>query len=225
MQRILMIEDNKGLAKLIQQSLQTEYIVDMAFTGAEALEKLRHCRYALVVIDLKLPDMNGMLICNKLRKEDAQIPILVLTGEVALNAKIKAFEEGVDDYLTKPFELAELYSRVRALLRRSGGAATGNVLTCGELTLNLDTKEAWRKGKLLKLRRKEFAILEYLVRNCNKVISRDMFITNVWNEGWDLYDNTIDVHIYYLRTKLDKPFRTKLIKTVHGYGYKLAISA
>lgn len=219
--KILIIEDDKQTAQMIKNEMKGNYAVDLAYTG-ESGEYLSETNdYDTIVIDLRLPDIDGITVCKRIREAGIKTPILVLTGSIEMKNKIAALDSGADDYLTKPFSFAELMARIRALMRRSPQTLNSNVLSFDGLTLDVSKNRVERNGKEVHLRRKEFSLLEYLMRNPGLVLTRNMILGHVWEEGIDQLTNTIDVHIKFLRDKIDIPLGTSLIKTVYGLGYKL----
>lgn len=219
--KLLLIEDSTSLAFAIKQQLKEVFITDIAATGEDGLLSVEHQTYDLIIIDLGLPDTNGIALCQTMRAKQIQIPILILTAKLDTTSKVDALNAGADDYLTKPFSVSELIARIRVLLRRTEGVVRSNLLTVGPLIVDVGKRTVHREGVDIVLRRKEFNILEFLLRNKGKVITRDMLISHIWGEDLDTYSNTIDVHINYLREKIDKPFEKKLIQTIHGYGYTI----
>jgi len=219
--RILLIEDEKETAAAIKKGLSNHFIVEVAATG----EKGEYCAqvntYDLLIIDWLLPDINGITICEYLRKAEIKTPILMLTANHEIEKKVMALDAGADDYLTKPFHLDELLARIQALLRRQTTENSSNLLTVDDLTLDLSRRVVTREGKIILLRRKELYLLEYLMRNYSRVVTRDMILDHIWDSTTDSLTNIVDVHIKYLRDKIDKPFKKKFIKTIHGLGYKM----
>lgn len=219
--RILLIEDEKDTAQILKRNLDNYFTVEVAYSGEEGEYLASVNDYDLIILDLMLPDMNGMEVTRKLRDNKIFTPILVLTAQFETESKIKALDLGADDYLTKPFSIEELLARIRALLRRPPQVLTSNIISVGDLIIDLNKRLVMRSGKTLFLRRKEFYLLEYLARNVGRVITRSMILDHVWESSNESLTNIVDVHIKYLRDQIDKPFNTKLIKTVHGMGYKI----
>lgn len=219
--KLLIIEDDREISLTLKEELEKNYIVKTSATGTDGEYQAEINDYDLILLDLSLPDKDGFQVCKSIRETGIQVPILVLTGQTDLDMKVKMLDAGADDYLTKPFKYEELMARVRALLRRSKKTQTTSTLSTDDLVLDLDKKIAKRESKLITLRRKEFYLLEYLVRNAGNVVSRGMILDNVWDNDCDSLTNIVDVHIKYLRDRIDKPFDKKLIKTVHGLGYKI----
>lgn len=219
--RVLIIEDEKRITHFIKKGLKAEhYAVDLAFDGKEGLELAKKNSYDLIILDLMLPKVDGLEVCKTLRKEGHQIPILMLTAKDTLENKIEGLDSGADDYLTKPFAFDELVSRVRAILRRKYRAKNPK-LKAGDLEMDTVTHEVKRNGKIVELSSKEYALLEYLIRNTNKVITRTQILEHVWDQNYDSFTNIVDVYIRYLRKKIDKDEKMKLIKTIRGVGYKI----
>jgi len=221
--KILLIEDDKQTAATIQEALKDYYAVDVAYTGEDGEYQAEVNDYDLIILDLILPDMDGVTVCKNIRESEIKAPILILTGKSEIKDKVKALDSGADDYLIKPFSFNELLARVRALLRRGPDALATNKLSIGGLTLDVVANTVKRKGRKIPLRRKCFRLLEYLMRNKGRVVTRSMILEHVWESSIDPMTNTIDVHIKSLRDKIDKQFGTSLIKTVHGLGYKIEV--
>lgn len=219
--RLLIIEDDKLLANTLKDKLRQSYAVDIALSGKDGLYQAQVTHYDIISLDIVLPDIDGVDLCCKLRASGVKTPILMLTGSEAIAEKVKALDAGADDYLTKPFSFDELTARLRALLRRSPEVFEPLELRVNDLVIDIKRRTVTREGQTIALRRKEFDLLEYLARNTGRVLSRGMILEHVWNNDAELYTNTIDVHIKNLRDRIDRDFRQKLIKTVHGLGYKL----
>lgn len=219
--KILIIEDDKQTAETIRCVMKDYYAVDVAYTGEDGEYQASVNDYDVILIDQILPDTDGTTICRKIRKADIKTPILMLTGQAEIKDKVSALDAGADDYLTKPFKFAELLARIRALMRRIPNTLDSNTLSVGSLKLDIGTNVVRRNDRAISLRRKEFGLLEYLMRNRGRVLTRSMILEHVWDSDADPITNTVDVHINYLRDKIDKPFPTHLIKTVHGLGYKI----
>lgn len=219
--RLLLVEDENIIANPIREALRKRYVVDVASTGEDAEFQAGITPYDGFIIDWMLPDMEGTDVCRYLRSRKTMAPILMLTGRTSVRDKVQALELGADDYLTKPFSFEELEMRVHAMLRRSQPVAVNNTLTAGTLVLNTLTRIAYRNGKEIILRRKEFDLLEVFMRNPRQVLSRSRLMESAWEEGIELESNTVDVHIKTLRDKIDRPFLKPLLKTVAGVGYVL----
>jgi DNA-binding response OmpR family regulator len=219
--KILIIEDDAELAKTMRDELQQDYIVDVCFTGQEGEYLAEMNEYDLIIADLILPDTNGVNVCQTIRRLGITTPILMLTGINEVGKKVDALDAGADDYLIKPFNFKELKARLRALSRRRHSNLTNNVLQLEDLKLDSTNRVVQRGEAVIELRRKEFDLLEYLLRNRGKVVTREMILNHVWENTYDAFTNTVDVHIKYLRDRVDKPYKKKLIRTVHGLGYKI----
>jgi len=221
--RVLVIEDDHKIARAIKQGLEQEaYVVDLAFDGEAGFDLASSEEFDLILLDLMLPKMNGLEVCGKLRQEGIHTPILILTAKGEIDNKVKGFDCGADDYLVKPFSFAELLARTRALCRRPK-IALSTLIKVGDLSLDTSTFEVKRRQKNIILSKKEFVLLEYLIRNAGKIVSKDQIMAHVWNWEADILPNTVEVYIGYLRKKIDQPFSNlpALIKTVRGFGYTL----
>jgi two-component system copper resistance phosphate regulon response regulator CusR len=219
--RILVVEDEAKVASFVRRALEEEsYAVDVCADGARGLDLAREGCYDLVILDLMLPGMPGLEVLKTLRKEQVAAPVLILTARSELDQKVKGLDAGADDYLTKPFAIEELLARVRVLLRRGSGEAAG-VLQVDDLVLNPATREVTRGGKRIELTAKEYALLEYLMRNAGRVLTRPMIAEHVWNQDFDTFTNVIDVYVNYLRNKIDRGQERKLLQTIRGSGYTL----
>lgn len=220
--RILVIEDEHKIANSIKKGLEQEsYAVDVTYDGDDGFDLAATEDYDVIILDLLLPKMDGIELCKKLRKEEnVHTPVLILTAKGQLNDKVEGFNAGADDYLVKPFAFAELLARVKALTRRPKDSL-GIVLAVDDLSFNTLTYEVKRGSKKIDLSKKEFALLEYLLRHKGKVLTKDQIINHVWDYDADILPNTVEVYIGYLRNKIDKPFKKKtpLIQTVRGFGY------
>jgi heavy metal response regulator len=219
--RILVIEDEKKVARFIQQGLEEEhYSVDVSHDGTEGLTMAETGSYDILIIDVMLPGKNGIEITSELRSERITTPILMLTAKIATEDKVAGLDSGADDYLTKPFAFAELLARVRSLLRRGSKEKTTQ-LTAADLELDTITHRARRGGKTIELTAKEYALLEFLLRNKDRVLSRTIIAEHIWDYHFDTGTNLIDVYINHVRNKVDSGFDLKLIHTVRGVGYVL----
>lgn len=221
---ILLIEDDQRLASIIKRGLEeNDYQVSVAYEGKMGLKLALANSYSLIISDIVLPEINGIDICRKIRQVKPAIPLLMLTALGTTDDKVEGFDAGADDYLVKPFELRELLVRIKALLKRAGNvnAEANPVLTYSDLEINTHTKTVTRSGQQIKLTPKEFKLLEYMVRNSERVLSRDEIAEKVWDTHFDTGTNFIDVYINYLRKKVDKPFDRKLIHTRTGMGFVL----
>jgi len=222
--RILIIEDEHKIANAIKKGLEQEsFAVDVAYDGEQGFDLAATEDYEAIILDLLLPKIDGLEICRKLRQEEnIHTPILILTAKGQLDDKVNGLNAGADDYLVKPFAFAELLARIRALTRRPKKSLE-TVLKVGDLSLNTFTYEVKRAGQEIKVSKREYALLEYLLRHKGKILSKDQIITHVWDYDADILPNTVEVYIGYLRNKIDRPFKNKpeLIKTVRGFGYKI----
>ena len=223
--RILVVEDEKKVADMIARGLKAEgYAVDVALDGQSGWDMANGCEYDLVVLDLMLPKLSGTEILQRIRRKNQQVPILILTARDATDEKVRNFEAGADDYLTKPFAFAELQVRVKALLRRAP-ANRASVLRVADLEVDRFCQQVRRGGKKIDLTAKEYALLEYLATHPGRVFSRTMIIEHVWDQSFEGLTNIVDVYVRHLRGKVDDPFPTKLIRTVRGMGYYLSEEA
>lgn len=222
--KILVIEDEQSVSSFIRKGLEEQgHEVTQAFDGTMGLRTALQKAFDLIILDLVLPGMNGLEVCKKLREEgDNSVPILMLTALGATDDIVLGLDAGADDYLSKPFKFKELMARIRALTRRKNLAGTAaKQLQVADLEINLDSKTVSRNEKPIKLTAREFNLLEYLIRNKGRVVSRVDILENVWEVNFDMGTNVIDVYVNYLRNKIDKNFSPKLIHTVVGMGYVL----
>lgn len=219
--RVLVAEDDNALASFVRKGLEAEhYSVDIASDGEEAQYMAEEYDYDLVILDLTLPQTDGLHVLKRVRAKKSGLPILVLTARSRVEDRVKGLDLGADDYLTKPFSFSELSARVRALLRR-GSRPAESVLRAEDLELNRVERTVKRAGRRIELTPKEFALLEYLMLNAGRRVTRTMIIEHVWNLSFDTMTNVVDVYINYLRKKVDEGFGHKLIRTVRGVGYQL----
>jgi DNA-binding response OmpR family regulator len=222
--RILIVEDEKKLSELIERALKAErFAVDVAGDGNAGWQLADSYEYDLIILDLMLPGLSGSELLRRIRRKNEHVPILILTALDATEEKVRKFEAGADDYLTKPFAFAELVIRVKALLRR-GPVTRSSVLRVGDLEVDRLSQHVRRGGKKIELTPKEYALLEYLAANPGRVFSRTMIIEHVWDQSFEGLTNIVDVYVRHLRSKVDDPFPTKLIRTVRGVGYGLEAS-
>jgi heavy metal response regulator len=218
--RLLLVEDEKNVAAFIKKGLEEEfYTVDVAEDGDAGYVMAEVNPYDLVILDVMLPGMNGMDLCRKLRGKGMKAPVLMLTAMDSVDSKVEGLESGADDYLTKPFAFSELLARVKALLRRYTDSASELFLE--DLKIDLLARKVLRCGQEVQLTPKEYSLLEYMLRNKGRVLSRTQIIENIWGYNFDPSTNVIDVHIRSLREKVDESFPRKLIHTVRGVGYVL----
>ena len=219
--KILIIEDDKEISEALREGLEDEsYAVDTCLDGEEGYRTAAADEYDLIILDVMLPSMNGFEICKKLRAEKNTTPILMLTARGQSQDVIRGLDFGADDYLPKPFNFDVLLAHMRAILRRPSQKLE-EVLRVGDLVLNPSSKQVLRAGDEIKLTTKEYAVLEYLMRNEGKVLSKEKIISNVWDFDADVLPNNVELFIMFLRKKIDKPYKQKLIQTVPGFGYKI----
>ena len=219
--RILVVEDEAKVGSFIRRALEEEsYAVDLCADGLSGLDLARDSRYDLIILDVMLPGMSGVQILETLRKEKLKTPVLIVTAKAQVDQRVKGLDAGADDYLTKPFAIEELLARVRVLLRRGTGEGMG-LLQIEDLILNPATREVTRGGQRIELTSKEYALLEYFMRNAGRVLTRPVIAEHVWNLDFDTFTNVIDVYVNYLRNKIDRGRERKLIHTIRGSGYVL----
>ncbi|MBP7700599.1 response regulator transcription factor [Candidatus Woesebacteria bacterium] len=221
--RILLVEDDHKISSVVKRGLEQEsFAVDTAFNGEDGYDLGLSEEYDVIILDLMLPLMDGIEVCKKLRQEKISTPILMLTAKSQISDKVFGLNVGADDYLSKPFAFDELVARIRALSRRPK-KSIDNVLIIDDLKLDQNRFYVSRNDNHINLSKKEFSLLEYLMKNKNRVLTKEQIISNVWNYDADILPNTVEVYIGYLRNKIDKPFKNKLklIKTVRGFGYKI----
>jgi len=222
MNRICLIEDEQKVASFITKGLEEQgYNVKTAADGASAQRLLQHEQFDLLIMDVMLPDTNGIDLCRSVRQKDTLTPILMLTALNQVHDKVSGLKAGADDYLVKPFHFSELLARMEALMRRNKSAEENHQLTFDDLTLDTWSKTAERAGKKITLTAKEYTLLELFLQNPNKILSREYIAEKVWEIGFDTGTNFIDVYVNYLRKKIEKDFKSKLIHTVIGMGYIL----
>jgi len=219
--RVLVVEDEKKVSAFIQRGLEEEgFTVDVASDGEEGIEKAVAQAFDLILMDVMLPRMDGLVAIKVLREKGLQTPVLCLTARDTVEDKVAGLDIGADDYLAKPFAFAELVARCRALIRR-GANDRGAEITFADVRLDPVAHKVWRAGEEIVLTTKEYALMEYFMRNPNQVLSRQMIAENVWDYSFDSFTNIIDVYVNYLRNKIDQKFDKKLIHTVRGAGYAL----
>ena len=221
--KLLIIEDEHIIATSLKKGLEQEhYTVDLAFDGLTGFDLAASSDYDLILLDLMLPKLDGLTLCQRLRSDNNHTPILMLTAKNQLEDKIKGLNSGADDYLTKPFAFEELLARIRALSRRPQ-KTNGKILTIGNLSLNTSTFEVKRGDKLIQLSNKEYSLLECFLRHPHQILNKDQLIQYVWSYESDILPNTVEVYIRNLRQKIDLPFKKEpsLIKTIRGFGYKI----
>lgn len=223
--RILLVEDEEKVSRFVVRGLTEEsFAVDSASDGLTGLELATTYNYDLIVLDLMLPELNGTELLRRIRLTDHRVPILMLTARDAVADKVEHLEAGADDYLTKPFAFAELMARIKALLRR-GSVDRPNVLRVADLEVDRLSQQVRRASRRVELTAKEYALLEYLMANAGRVLSRTMIIDHVWDQSFDGATNIVDVYVRHLRSKVDDGHDYKLIRTVRGVGYKISDEA
>lgn len=220
--KLLIVEDEPKIADTLKLGLtENGFYVEVAYDGSIGFKLFESHPYNLIILDVNLPGINGYDFCKMVRAKNPEIPIIMLTALSGLNDKIDGYDAGADDYIIKPFEFRELLMKIRVLLKRTMNQSlpVGTTLHAGDLEMNLDSKEVKRGTTAISLTAKEFQLLEYLLRNKNRVVSRTDIAINVWDIDFDTNTNVIDVYINYIRNKVDKPFEKKLIQTHVGMGY------
>jgi len=219
--RILVVEDEEAIAAFLRQGLtEAGYAVDLAVDGAEALHWAAIAAYDAILLDVMLPEQDGLAVCAELRRRSVRTPVLMLTARDTIGDRVHGLDSGADDYLVKPFAFAELLARIRALLRREP-ALKGTVLQVADLTLDSVSREVHRGGRAITLTTKEYSLLEFLMRHPNQSLTRATIAEHVWDYDFDNLTNIIDVHVFALRRKLDDGHEVKLLQTVRGVGYRL----
>jgi two-component system OmpR family response regulator len=220
--RALIVEDDRTIADFVGRGLrEAGFAVDQAHDGDEGLEMALAAEPDVMVVDVMLPKRDGLTVIEELRRRGRTTPVLVLSARRSVDDRVKGLQAGGDDYLTKPFAFAELLARVQALVRRATRTTEATTLSVEDLTLDLLTRKVQRGGKPIELRPREFALLEYLLRNRGKVVSKTMILSHVWEYNFDPQTNIVDVLVSRLRDRIDKPFERKLLQTVRGVGYVL----
>jgi two-component system OmpR family response regulator len=220
--RILLVEDDLKIASFIVKGLKAAgYAVDHAIEGEEGLHLALSQPYDTAIIDIMLPKLDGLELIKRIRNQKINTPVIILSAKDSIDDRVKGLQTGGDDYLTKPFAFSELLARVQALIRRAGGISEPTRLTVGELSVNLLTREVMRGGRRIDLKPLEFSLLEYLMRNKGKIVSKTMIMEHVWNYNFDPQTNVVEARICRLRDKIDREFDKKMIHTVRGVGYVL----
>jgi two-component system copper resistance phosphate regulon response regulator CusR len=223
--RILLVEDEEKVSSFVARGLTAErFAVDVALDGQSGLDLATTYHYDLVILDLMLPKLDGSEVLRRIRTQNTHVPVLILTARDAVADKVGNFEAGADDYLTKPFAFAELLVRTKALLRR-GPVTRESVVRVADLELDRLSQQVKRSGHRIELTSKEYALLEYLISNAGRVLSRTMIIEHVWDQSFDGITNIVDVYVRHLRSKVDDPFEHKLIRTIRGVGYTITKGA
>ncbi len=222
--KLLIAEDDSDIVLVLYRALRANYLVDTTSSVSGALKKLDDNEYDAIILDLNLTNDTGLTICEKIRGQGRHTPIIVLSGCADVLDKVKLLDSGANDYMTKPFDIEELNARLRVLLRQPASAsAARDRIAIGDLILDSVRYQVERDGKNIELRKKEFAVLECLMKNAGRVVSRGSLLNYAWDEQDFNATNTVDVHIKYLRDKIDRPYNSGLIKTIHGIGYKIDI--
>ena len=220
--RALVVEDDPTIATFVARGLrEAGLVVDEAADGPEGLALARTGSYDVAIVDVMLPQQDGLSVIDTMRREGIRTPVLILSARQSVDDRVKGLQAGGDDYLTKPFAFPELLARVHALIRRATAAPVSTQLAVGDLTLDVISRRVTRDGRELDLRPREFTLLEYLMRNAGRVVSKTMILSHVWDYSFDPRTNVVDVLVFRLREKVDKGFPTKLIHTVRGAGYVL----
>ena len=220
--RALIVEDDRAIAEFVGRGLrEAGFAVDQASDGETGLELALSEPYDVAIVDLMLPHRDGLSLIDELRRRGRTIPVLILSARRSVDDRVRGLQSGGDDYLTKPFAFAELLARVQALVRRATRSPEPTTLTIGDLTLDLLSRRVTRGSTPIELRPREFALLEYLMRNPGKVVSKTMILSHVWDYSFDPQTNIVDVLVSRLREKIDRPFDRKLVRTVRGVGYVL----
>src|SRR5437762_1668044 len=220
--RALIVEDDATIAQFVARGLrEAGFAVDLAADGEEGLAQALHGQHDVAVVDLMLPRRDGLTLIDELRRRGRNTPVLILSARRSVDDRVRGLQAGGDDYLTKPFAFAELLARVQALVRRAARTSEPTTLTVDELSLDLLSRKVTREGLAIDLRPREFALLEYLMRNAGKVVSKTMILSHVWEYSFDPQTNIVDVLVSRLRDKVDRPFEKKLVQTVRGVGYVL----
>jgi len=220
--RLLLVEDDQKIASFVTRGLkEAGFAVDHAADGRNGLHLALTENYAVAVVDLMLPHVDGLRLIEQMRRHKIQTPVLVLSAKRSVDDRVKGLETGCDDYLTKPFAFSELLARVNALIRRASGQAEPSRLAAGDLTLDLLKRKVERAGQEIELQPREFSLLEYLMRNAGRVVSKTLIMEHVWNYHFDPQTNVVDVLVCRLRNKIDRTFETPMIHTIRGVGYVL----
>ena len=222
--RVLIVEDERKISAYVKRGLEESgYAVDAAYTGREALDWAESAPYDVIILDILLPEMDGLAVCRELRRQKNRTPILMLTARDAIDDRVAGLDAGADDYLVKPFAIKELLARLRALSRRAGDLPKSPIMQFADLTLDTSTRQVKRNGRTIELAAKEYAVLECLIREPERVLTRTLIAEHVWNYDTFNQSNVVDVYIRNLRRKIDDGFDVKLIHTVRGAGYRLSL--
>jgi two-component system OmpR family response regulator len=220
--RVLIVEDDPIIADFVSKGLsEAGYAVEVAPDGQRGLDLVTSSSYDVAIVDVMLPQVDGLALIDRMRARGIRTPVLILSARRSVDDRVRGLQAGGDDYLTKPFAFAELLARVQALIRRATGATEPTRLTVGDLTLDLLSRRTERAGRAIELRPREFALLEYLMRNPGRVLTKTMILSHVWGYNFNPGTNVVDVLVSRLRDKIDRDFETKLLHTVRGVGYVL----
>jgi len=224
--KLLLVEDDERIYDFLKKGLSSEgYTVDLAVDGEEGLHLAKNSDYEAIILDIMLPVIDGLTLCSIIRKSKNQVPIIMLTAKDTVEDKVKGLDAGADDYLIKPFSLTELSARIRALIRRRHPLSTNdNIIIYKDLKININTHEVSRNNNTIDLSATEFRLLQYLAEHRHQIVTKLMILEGVWSYNFDPGSNIVDVYIKYLRDKIDKKSTKKLIKTIHGVGYRLCES-
>lgn len=223
--RVLVVEDDKKIASFIVKGLkQAGFAVDHASNGEDGIHLALHESYDAAVVDIMLPKLDGLSLIEELRRQRVNTPVIILSAKRSVDDRVKGLQTGGDDYLTKPFAFSELLARVQALIRRASNTPEPTRLTVGDISIDLLTREVTRRGKKIDVKPREFSLLEYLMRNAGRVISKTIIIEHVYDYNFDPQTNVVDVLVCRLRDKMDRNFDQKMIHTVRGMGYVLKVS-
>jgi len=223
--RVLIVEDDRKIASFIMKGLkQTGFAVDHADNGEDGLLLAKQGVYDAAVIDIMLPRMDGISLIEELRRGKTNLPVIILSAKCSVDDRVKGLESGGDDYVTKPFAFSELLARLQSLIRRSGNNAEPSHLSVGDISMDLLAREVIRDGRRIDLQQKEFSLLEYLMRNAGRVVSKNMIMEHVWDYSYEPQTNVVDVLVCRLRNKLDQDFEERVIHTIRGMGYVLKVS-
>lgn len=223
--RVLIVEDDRKIASFIIKGLEDAgFAVDHTIDGESGLHLALHEPYDVAIVDIMLPKMDGLSLITEMRRNSVNTPILILSAKRSLEERVKGLQKGGDDYLTKPFAFSELLARVQSLIRRATGTAEPTRLEVGDLSIDLVTREVLRGGRKIDLQPREFALLEYLMHNAGRTVSKTMILGRIWNYSFDPQTNVVDVLVCRLRNKVDRDFEKKMIQTIHGVGYVLKVS-
>jgi two-component system OmpR family response regulator len=223
--RVLVLEDDKKIASFVSRGLkEAGHAVDVAERGDDGLQLGLHNHYDVAIVDLMLPELDGLGVIERWRAQKVKTPVIILSAKRSVDDRVKGLQVGGDDYLTKPFAFSELLARIQALVRRSTQTTEPTTLTYADLNLDLLSREVTRGGRRIELQAREFALLEYLLRNAGRVVSKTMILEHVWDYNFDPKTNVIDVLVSRLRSKIDREFDRKLIQTMRGFGYVLKLN-